>query len=137
MPGHAPAALGLCFSLFLTLTPSWAPQYTAWIGATVFLIEFWSATLFTVAVGAVYGYFYSYWNGFKVWSVGNVAPPTPEQQPYLMLAWLCTLLTAVVGVRQLRRAPRPRTSTVDDAPESPEPPADQRPAVASSSRDNR
>jgi 4-amino-4-deoxy-L-arabinose transferase-like glycosyltransferase len=137
MPGHAPAALGLCISLFLSLTPSWAPQYTAWIGATVFLIEFWSATLFTIAVGAVYGYFYSYWNGFKVWSVGNVAPPTPEQQPYLVLAWLCTLLTAVVGVRQLMRAPPPRTSTVDDTAESPEPPADQRPAVASSSRDSR
>jgi 4-amino-4-deoxy-L-arabinose transferase-like glycosyltransferase len=133
-PRSAPAALGLSFSLFLTLTPSWAPQYTAWIGATVFLIEFWSATLFTVAVGAVYGYFYSYWNGFKVWSVGNVAPPTPEQRPYLVLAWLCTALTAAVGVRMTARPP-PR-STVD-GPSAPVPEADQRRAVASSSSDSR
>lgn len=136
-PRHAPAALGLAFSLFLTLTPSWAPQYTAWIGATVFLIEFWSATLFTVGVGAVYGYFYSYWNGFKVWSVGNVAPPTPEQRPYLVLAWLCTVVTAVVGVRALMTAQPPRPSIVDDL-RSPVPEADQRTAVpASSSRDAR
>jgi 4-amino-4-deoxy-L-arabinose transferase-like glycosyltransferase len=135
-PRLAPPALGLSFSLFLTLTPSWAPQYTAWIGATVFLIEFWSAAVFTVVVGSVYGYFYSYWNGFRAWSIGNVAPPTPEQRPYLTLAWVCTAATAVVGLRLLRR-PRTDPSTVDDPAPVAATDTGQRRAVASSSSDSR
>ena len=110
-PMLAPAALGLALSLFLTLTPSWAPQYLAWIGATVFLVEFWSAAFFTVSVGAVYVYFYSYWNEFKAWTTADVAPPTPAQNPILVFAWACTALTATVGLLRLfrrdRRAPPP------------------------------
>ena len=120
-PRRAPAAVGLAFSLFLTLTPSWAPQYLAWIGATVFLIEFWSATAFTVGVGSIYTYLYAYWNGFRPWTVGNVGPPTAGQRPFLVLAWALTAATAVAGVLALRRRHRPRhaclESTVDPQPD--------------------
>ncbi len=132
-PRRAPAALGLAFSLFLTLTPSWAPQYLAWIGATVFLIEFWSATVFTVGVGSIYTYLYAYWNGFRPWTVGNVGPPTAGQRPFLVLAWALTAATAVAGVLALRRRHRPRHA----CPESTVDPQRDMLPVASSSSESR
>lgn len=96
-PERAPAALGLCLSMFLLLTPGWATQYNAYVAAAVFLIEFWSAMVFTVGGGIVYLTLYYQWRG-------DVQTLKPYQIPILFVAWLSLIPSVVTGLRLFLRS---------------------------------
>ena len=101
-PRRAPGAIGVALSLLLALTPSWAPQYLAWVGAAVFLVEFWSAATFTIVAGCVYAYLYHFWSGHE-WELADVEPPTGVRELLLHAVWLTLVASAVVGLRLMAR----------------------------------
>jgi hypothetical protein len=106
-PAQAPAALGLCVSLFLLISPGWAPQYTSWAAAAVFFIEFWTATAFTLVAGTVYAVLYTWWAGWGMWKYAYVTTLTKGQMAVLGAAWLALAPCVVVGLRLLRRSDVP------------------------------
>ncbi len=113
---RAPAALGLCLSMFLLISPGWAPQYTSWIAAAVFLIEFWTATAFTVVAGLVYATLYTMWAGNKLWDYAYITTLTKTQMAILVPAWLAVIPCVAVGLWKFanpRRADVPPVTSVD------------------------
>jgi hypothetical protein len=111
-PQRAPAALGLCLTLFLLVSPGWAPQYTSWIAAAVFLIEFWTAAAFTAVAGLVYAVLYTQWAGNKLWDYAYVTTLTKTQMAILVPAWLAVLPCVAAGLwlfLKPTRAPAPAT----------------------------
>jgi hypothetical protein len=111
-PERAPAALGLCLTLFLLVSPGWAPQYTSWIAAAVFLIEFWTAATFTVVAGIVYAVLYTQWAGNKLWDYAYVTTLTKTQMAILVPAWLAVIPCVAAGLwlfLRPTRAPAPAT----------------------------
>ena len=115
-PDRTPAALGLCLGLFLLISPGWAPQYTSWIAAAVFFVEFWTAVVFTVGAGAAYLVLYTQWNGNTWWNFGEVTTLTRGQVPILGLAWLSLVPSVVTGVLLAFRHDQVGSPTLWDKP---------------------
>jgi hypothetical protein len=117
-PMRAPAALGLCLTLFLLISPGWAPQYTSWIAAAVFLVEFWTAATFTAVAGLVYAVLYTQWAGNKLWDYAYVTTLTKTQMAILVPAWLAVIPCVAAGLWLFlpqRRAAEPTTTTAERA----------------------
>lgn len=122
-PLRAPAALGLCLTLFLLVSPGWAPQYTSWIAAAVFLIEFWTAAAFTAVAGLVYAILYTQWAGNKLWDYAYVTTLTKAQMAILVPAWLAVIPCVAAGLwlflgRGRAAAPTVTTATPVADPQS-------------------
>ena len=105
-PQRAPAALGLSLGIFLLISPGWAPQYTSWVAAVVFFIEFVPAAIFTGVAGLVYLVLYTQWAGNRLWDYANVTTLTRDQVAILGLAWLALVPCVVVGLVQFLRPSR-------------------------------
>jgi uncharacterized membrane protein len=103
-PHRAPAALALCLTTFLVISPAWAPQYTSWVAAVVFLLELRSAIAFTVLAGGVYLILYTQWAGYRVWDYAEVTTLTSNQMRILVIAWIALVPCLVLGLRMLLRA---------------------------------
>lgn len=131
-PDFTLPALGLTFAMFLLLTPVHAMQYLIWPIAGLYLMNVWSATLYSFASGALILKVYARWNchprsanptcgdrGWawpwhwdQAWSTGMIG----NERKYAALVWLVLLAAIVIGILPwFRRADTGRGSPAGPA----------------------
>jgi hypothetical protein len=112
-PAATLPAVGLAFALFLLLTPVHAMQYLVWPIAGLYLMNVWSATVYSFAAGALIVKVYSRWNchpashnptcknGYaypwnwgQAWSTGM----GDGERKIAAIVWLVLLAAIVVGM---------------------------------------
>jgi hypothetical protein len=113
-PSFTLPAVGLTFALFLLFTPVHAMQYLVWPIAGLYLMNVWSATVYSFAAGALILKVYSRWNCSprsanptcgdrghawpwhwdQAWSTGM----GPGERKVAAIVWLVLLASIVVGM---------------------------------------
>jgi 4-amino-4-deoxy-L-arabinose transferase-like glycosyltransferase len=99
-------AIGLCFVLFLLLSPAFATQYLAWPLAGAYLIGLRAATAYNLAAGALLAEVYNRWNGGLPWNIARATPLLPREVDALAVVWALLLLVVIVGLRRTTRPAR-------------------------------
>jgi hypothetical protein len=115
-------AVGLTFAMFLLLTPAHAMQYTVWPIAGLYLMNVWTATVYSLAGGLLLAKVYSRWNHAYPWNWDQAWSDgmSPRDRQYGAIVWLILLAAIVISLLpQLRRPPadaraRPDRATGDD-----------------------
>lgn len=102
VPGRLPAVAGLTLALFLCLSTASGIQYLAWAAAALFLVEFWTATLYGLTAGACLVLTYTSGCGAP-WCVIGRSASVRLTLPlwWAMAAWLCLAVAVAVGLKLL------------------------------------
>ena len=94
------AALSL--AVFLALSTAFGVQYLAWAVAPAYLLDVWSATLYSMFGGLVLYQIYAYWNHGLAWvHAAGYRPLTPDQGALLAMVWASLLAVLVVGLQRV------------------------------------
>jgi 4-amino-4-deoxy-L-arabinose transferase-like glycosyltransferase len=106
-PGRLPGVAGLTLGLFLCLCTASATQYLAWAAAGLFLVEFWTATLYGLTAGVCLVLSYTRGCG-DPWCVIGLHAGVRLSFPHgwELAAWCCLFLAVAVGLRLMAAGPR-------------------------------
>ncbi|GAA1352975.1 glycosyltransferase family 39 protein [Streptomyces beijiangensis] len=99
-PDRLPGIAGLTLALFLCLSTASATQYLAWAAAGLFLVEFWTATLYGITAGICLVISYTQRCG-DPWCIIGRTESVRLAFPvwWELTAWLCLTFAVAVGLR--------------------------------------
>jgi hypothetical protein len=102
-PGRVMECAALSLAGFLALSPAFGVQYLAWAVAAAYLLDVWTATLYSMFGGLVLYQMYAYWNHGLAWvhPAHYRQPLTADQNALLAMVWASLLAVLGVGLRRV------------------------------------
>jgi len=119
-PNMTLPAAGLSLAMFLLITPAHAMQYTIWPVAAMYLMNIWTASVYSLAGGLLLLKVYSRWNHAVPWHWQQAwaSGMDRRERDFAVVVWLVLLITTIVGTLPRFNRATPQPSPDDELPGS-------------------